>query len=61
MDFLDSIAIVSFMMQLQNNEILRKQATNNDIIRDLHSDVDRLEHKLDTLIEMVKLHKPTSV
>lgn len=53
MDFLDSIAIVSFMMQLQNNEILRKQATNDDIIEDLHSDVDRLESKLDKLIEML--------
>lgn len=53
MDFLDSIAIVSFMMQLQNNEILRKQATNDDIIEDLHRDVDRLEGKLDKLIEML--------
>lgn len=53
MNFLDAIAIVSFMMQLQNNEILRKQATNDDIIEDLHSDVDRLERKLDTLIEML--------
>lgn len=53
MDFLDSIALVSFMMQLQNNEILRKQATNDDIIEDLHRDVDRLEGKLDKLIEML--------
>lgn len=53
MNFIDAIAIVSFMMQLQNNEILRKQATNDDIIEDLHSDVDRLERKLDTLIEML--------
>lgn len=53
MDFLDAITIVSFMMQLQNNEILRKQTTNDDIIEDLHSDVDRLERKLDTLIEML--------
>lgn len=53
MDFLDSITIVSFMMQLQNNEILRKQATNDDIIEDLHRDVDRLEGKLDKLIEML--------
>lgn len=49
MNFLDAIAIVSFMMQLQNNSILRKQATNDDVI----SDVDRLERKLDTLIEFV--------
>lgn len=61
MDFLDSIALVSFMMQLQNNEILRKQATNDDIIEDLHRDVDRLEGKLDSLIAMVKLDKPPSV
>lgn len=53
MNFLDAIAIVSFMMQLQNNEILRKQATNDDIIEDLHRDVDRLERKLDQLIEML--------
>lgn len=49
MDFLDAIVIVSFMMQLQSNEMLRKQTTNDD----LHSDVDRLERKLDTLIEML--------
>lgn len=61
MNFLDAIALVSFMMQLQNNAILRKQATNDDIIEDLHTDVDRLERKLDTLIEMVKLNKPSSV
>lgn len=61
MDFLDFIAIVSFTMQLQNNELLRKQATNDDIIDDLHADVDRLDQKLDTIIKMIELQKPSSV
>ena len=56
MDFLDIITMISFMMQLQNNAILRKQATNDDIINNLHTDVDRLERKLDTLIEMLSKH-----
>lgn len=56
MNFLDAIALVSFMMQLQNNAILRKQATNDDIIEDLHTDVDRLERKLDMLIELTSKH-----
>lgn len=54
MNFLDAIALISFIMQLQNNAILRKQATNDDIMNDLHNDVDRLEKKLDTLIDVVK-------
>ena len=56
MDFLDIITMISFMMQLQNNAILRKQATNDDIINNLHTDVDRLERKLDTLVEMLSKH-----
>lgn len=53
MNFLDAISLVSFMMQLQNNAILRKRATNDDIIEDLHTGVGLLERKLDTLIEML--------
>lgn len=49
MNFLDLINLISFIMQLQNNAILQKQATNDDVI----ADVDRLERKLDTLIECV--------
>lgn len=56
MDFLDIITMISFMMQLQNNAILRTQATNDDIINNLHTNVDRLEHKLDTLVEMLSKH-----
>lgn len=39
LDMLDVITIVSFALQLQNNENLRKQTTNDDVIENLHEDI----------------------
>ena len=58
-DMLDTITLIRFMMQLQNNSILQRQATNDDILRDLHTDVDRLEKKLDAILAKLNSHHGT--
>lgn len=52
-EFLDIITILSFAMQLMNNDALTKQATNNDLLAELHKDVDILNSKLDRLLALV--------
>lgn len=39
LDMLDIIAIVSFVLQLQNNDELQKQTSNDEILKRLHEDV----------------------
>lgn len=39
---IDYITIVSFVLQLSNNEELHKQSTNDEIQQNLHEDVMRL-------------------
>ena len=36
LDFLDILAILSFILQLQNNEELQKQSSNDDIMQELN-------------------------
>ena len=36
---LDIVAIVSFVLQLQNNDELQKQTSNDEIFKKLHDDV----------------------
>lgn len=38
-DFLDLITILSFVLQLKNNDELHKQSTNDEVIKRLHDDV----------------------
>lgn len=38
-DMLDVVAIVSFVLQLQNNDELQKQTSNDEILKKLHEDV----------------------
>lgn len=52
-EFLDIITILGFAMQLMNNEALARQATNNDLLNELHQDMDVLNSKLDQLISLV--------
>lgn len=52
-EFLDIITILSFAMQLMNNDALARQATNNDLLNELHADMDVLNSKLDRLISLV--------
>lgn len=56
LEFLDMLAIISFAIQMHNTEQLRRQATNNDVIRDIHQNIDRLDRKLDLLLETLTKH-----
>lgn len=38
-DILDIISVVSFVLQLQNNSELRKQTSNDEVIKRLHDDI----------------------
>lgn len=42
LELLDLLTIISFSIQMQNNEELHKQSTNNDILRNLHNDIEIL-------------------
>lgn len=39
---LDIISIISFALQLQNNENLQKQTSNDEVIEQLHEDIVEL-------------------
>lgn len=39
LDFLDIITLWSFILQLQNNQQLAKQTSNDEILKNLHQDV----------------------
>ena len=41
LDFIDVITILSFVLQLRNNEELQKQTSNDEILKRLHDDVMR--------------------
>lgn len=53
-EFLDIITILGFAMQLMNNDELQRQATNNDLLNELHQDMDMLNSKLDRLLSLVE-------
>lgn len=53
-EFLDMITILSFAMQVQNTIDISAQATNNDLLEELHRDVDILNSKLDRLLQLVE-------
>ena len=38
-DLLDILTVLSFVLQLQNNDELHKQSTNDEIIEKLHNDM----------------------
>lgn len=53
LQFLDILAMVSFALQIQNYQELKKQATNNQVIDELHADMDRLEQKVDQVLQLL--------
>lgn len=53
-EFLDIITILSFAMQLMNNDALAKQSTNDDVLDELRADVSVLNQKLDRLLSLVE-------
>ena len=48
LDILDILTILSFILQLQNNEELQKQSSNDDIMRELETQDDKF---LQTIIK----------
>lgn len=42
LDFLDVITLASFIIQIQNNDELHKQASNDEVIENLHNDIASL-------------------
>lgn len=38
-DLLDIITVLSFILQLENNDELQKQTSNDEILKQLHNDV----------------------
>lgn len=53
-EFLDIITILGFAMQVQNAADISKQATNNDLLEELHRDVAILNSKLDRLLSLAE-------
>ena len=51
--FIDIITVLSFMLQIQNNEELYRQATNNDIIDNMHKDINTLYEGNRRLLRLV--------
>lgn len=49
-EFLDILTMLGFAMQLQNMTDISKQATNNDILKELQQDVVVINSKLDRLL-----------
>lgn len=53
-EFLDIITILGFAMQVQNAANVSNQATNNDLLEELHRDVAMLNSKLDRLLSLAE-------
>ena len=52
-EMLDFLFIVSFIVQMQNASELSKQATNNEVINDIHAHIVRLDEKLDQILKLL--------
>lgn len=58
LDVLDIIAIVSFVLQVQNNQELQKQSTNDDIMGELHlQNTEYLQKVINQNDQIIKLLK----
>lgn len=53
LEFLDVLTIISATLQIQSYQALQKQATNNEVIENVHNDIMRLDAKLDKIIELL--------
>lgn len=59
-EFLDMLAIVSFALQMEMIEEMRRQATNDDIIEHLHNDLVVVDRKLNAIINHLGIDLETS-
>ena len=53
LEFLDVLTIISSTLQIQSYQALQKQATNNEVIENIHNDIMRLDKKLDKIIKLL--------
>lgn len=60
LEFLDMLAIVSFALQMEMIEEMRRQATNDDIIEHLHNDLVVVDKKLNAIIDHLGIELETS-
>ena len=60
LEFLDILAIVSFVLQIEVTEEMRRQATNDDIIEHLHNDLVVVDRKLNAIINHLEIEPETS-
>ena len=60
LEFLDMLAIVSFALQMEMIEEMRRQATNDDIIEHLHNDLVVIDKKLNAIINHLGIEPETS-
>lgn len=60
LEFLDMLAIVSFALQMEMVDEMRRQATNDDIIEHLHNDLVVVDRKLNAIINHLGLDLETS-
>lgn len=60
LEFLDMLAIVSFALQMEMIDEMRRQATNDDIIEHLHNDLVVVDKKLNAIINHLGIELETS-
>lgn len=60
LEFLDMLAIVSFALQMEMIDKMRRQATNDDIIEHLHNDLVVVDQKLNVIINHLGIDLETS-
>lgn len=60
LEFLDMLAIVSFALQMEMTEEMRRQATNDDIIEHIHNDLIVVDKKLNAIINHLDIELETS-
>lgn len=58
---LDIISIISFALQLQNNENLQMQTSNDEVIEKLHEDIVELFTENRKLNEIIILQNETII
>ena len=54
-EFLDILAIVSFALQMELIDQMNKQATNDDIINNIHGDLVVVDRKLSAIMKQLNI------
>lgn len=55
LEFLDLITMVSFAMQMEVMDQMQREATNNDIIENLHHDLEIVDTKLNKIMAHLEI------